>query len=47
MNINGHYHLPLFLIEGVINLTGFFIVYLGLEFIKTRKAGDLSFFYFI
>lgn len=47
MNINGHYYLPLFLIEGLINLTGFFIVYLGLEFIKTRKAGDLSFFYFI
>lgn len=47
MFINGHYRLPLFLIEGSINLVGFFILYFGLEFIKVRKTGDLAFFYFI
>lgn len=47
MKINGYYHLPLFLIEGLINLAGFFILYFCLEFIKVRKAGDLAFFYFI
>ena len=43
----GHYHLPLFLIESIINFFGFLTLYIGCEFIKVRKVADLSFLYFV
>ncbi|MDR2568238.1 MAG: prolipoprotein diacylglyceryl transferase [Mycoplasmataceae bacterium] len=37
MYINGEWHQPLFLWEGLINLGGFFIIFVGCEFIPFKK----------
>ncbi len=47
MYVGAEYKQPLFLWEGLGNLTMFFVAYFGLEFIKQRKAGDLSGFYIL
>lgn len=38
---------PLFLWEGLANIVGCALLYVGLEFIKQRKAGDMAASYFV
>lgn len=47
MYIDGEWKQPLFFWEGIGNLSMFFVLYFGIEFIKQRKAGDLAGGYFI
>lgn len=47
MNIDGTYYQPFFLYESFINFWFFLAIYVGGEFIKCRKAGDLAIAYFI
>lgn len=47
MFINGHFYQPFFLYESMINFCFFIALYVGGEFIKQRKAGDLGITYFI
>lgn len=49
MNIRGNYYVPLFLVEGILNLSLFFIIVYGYRniFKKFYKAGDSVFLYFI
>jgi len=47
MYIEGAWHQPLFLWEGLGNLCMFFVLYFGIEAIKPRKAGDLAAGYMI
>lgn len=47
MYIDGAYRQPLFLYESFVNFWFFLILYVGCEFIKVRKAGDLAILYFI
>lgn len=47
MYINGHWRQPLFLWEGIGNLSMFIILYFGVEEFKYRKAGDLAAGYFV
>lgn len=47
MNINGNYHQPFFLYESFVNFWFFLAIYIGGEFVKVRKAGDLAIVYFI
>lgn len=42
MYVGDSYKEPLFLWEGLINLAGFLLLFVGAEFIKVRKAGDLA-----
>lgn len=44
--VDPNYYQPLFLWEGIGNLAMFVILYVGCEFIKVRKTGDLSAAYF-
>ena len=47
MFINGSFRQPLFLYESFANFWVFLILYVGLEFVKFRKAGDLGILYFV
>lgn len=47
MYIDGAYHQPFFLYESFINFWFFIALYIGGEFTKKRKAGDLAIAYFI
>lgn len=47
MYIKGAWRQPLFLWEGLGNLAMSVILYVGLEFVKVRKAGDMTAAYFI
>lgn len=44
---DGSYHQPFFLYESFVNFWFFIGIYIGGEFIKQRKAGDLAIAYFI
>lgn len=41
------YYQPLFLWEGLANLGMFVVMYVGFEFVKVRKTGDMAAFYFV
>ena len=49
MYISGNYRLPLFLIEGIINFAGYFVIRFAVGKTLTKKLalGDLGFSYFI
>lgn len=47
MYVNGEWHHPLFLYEGLGNLCAFFLLYVGLEFIPKIKAGTIGMCYFL
>lgn len=47
MYIDGAWRQPLFFWEGIGNLAMFFVLYVGCEFIKQKKAGDLAGAYFV
>lgn len=47
MFIEGSFRQPLFLYESFANFWVFLILYIGFEFIKYRKAGDLGISYFV
>lgn len=47
MYIDNSYRQPLFLYESFVNFWFFLFLYVGCEFIKVRKAGDLAILYFI
>ncbi|MDR2822979.1 MAG: prolipoprotein diacylglyceryl transferase, partial [Mycoplasmataceae bacterium] len=38
---------PLFLYEGLLNFIGLLTIFMGVEFVKIRKAGDLAMLYFL
>lgn len=44
---SGYYAQPLFLWEGLANIVGCALLYVGLEFVNKRKAGDMSASYFV
>ncbi len=45
MYVNGYYYHPLFLYESCINIVGFLLLYVGLEFIPQIKAGTIGLSY--
>jgi len=47
MYIGGSWRQPLFFWEGIGNLIMFFVMYIGFEFIKVRKTGDIGAFYLV
>lgn len=47
MFVNGNFHHPLFLYESFFNFFIFIFIYVGCEFIKFRKCGDLAMLYFL
>lgn len=47
MFVNGVFHHPLFLYESFFNFFIFIFIYVGCEFIKFRKCGDLAMMYFL
>lgn len=48
MTVGGQFHVPLFLIEGMVNLTGYFVLIfvIGKGLKKFLKPGDVAFLYF-
>ena len=47
MYINGEYHMPTFLYEGVGNLIGFFLIRFVFKKYGRKKRGDMAYAYFI
>jgi phosphatidylglycerol:prolipoprotein diacylglycerol transferase len=49
MGDSGNWYQPLFLWEGLINLFGFLLIFVGMEFVpaKWKRAGDQAILYFI
>lgn len=47
MIVGGEFHHPLFLYESFFNFFIFIFIYIGCEFIKFRKCGDLAMMYFL